>query len=95
MTEANVRVMEGRAQETRNAGSLRNPEEARKHCLYRHQKEPALPTPWPWLSETTQNCKRIDWGVVLFCFGHQPGMWDPSYTTKDQIHIPCVGIQKS
>ena len=64
-------------------------------CLYRHQKEPALPTPWPWLSETTQNCKRIDWGVVLFCFGHQPGMWDPSSPTKDQIHIPCVGIQKS
>lgn len=31
MTEANVRVKEGRGQETRNAGSLQNPEEARKH----------------------------------------------------------------
>ena len=31
MTEANVRVTEGKGQETRNAGSLQNPEEAGKH----------------------------------------------------------------
>ena len=49
----------------------------------------------PGLAKLTQNCKRIDWGIVLFCFGHQPGMWDPSSPTKDQIHIPCIGIQKS
>lgn len=49
----------------------------------------------PGSVKLTHNFKRIDWGVVLFCFGHQPGMWVPSSPTKDQIHIPCVGIQKS
>ena len=29
----------------------------------------------PGSGKLTHNFKRIDWGVVLFCFGHQPGMW--------------------
>ena len=29
----------------------------------------------PGSVKLTHNFKRIDWGVALFCFGHQPGLW--------------------